>query len=36
MFGDNVTSLLILLAATHIASGMMIVYGFRALRRGGR
>jgi hypothetical protein len=33
MFGENITPLLILLAATHVAAGMLIVSGLRGLRR---
>lgn len=33
MFGDNGTNLLILLALTYMASGMLIFTGLRALRR---
>jgi hypothetical protein len=33
MFGENVTPLLILLAATHVVAAVMIFMGLRALRR---
>lgn len=33
MFGDTVTSLLILLIVTHLASFVMITIGLRGLRR---